>query len=158
MQEVHPYQVKDVIWPGKTFVIQRATLGFDKLSSFFGEAYKTIYTALSKAGVVSSDPPFAIYFSVDPVKKETELAAAVTIPDSAKIPSELSTMTIPESKALLVTYFGRYENMEQAYAELDKYAERHQLKKAWALEQYFSDPAQEPDPDKWKTNIYYIIK
>lgn len=156
MEKITTYKIKEVKWPRKTFVAKRATLPFDQLNRFFAESYKEIYTALNKSGLIPVDPPFAVYFSVDAQKMVTDLAAAVVIPESAKVPDGFVQITIPESNALLLNYSGSYDNMTNAYEELDNYVEKHQLKKSWVLEQYFSDPLKEPDPNKWKTDIYYI--
>lgn len=158
MEKTSTYQIKEVKWSGKTFIAKRATLPFEKLSGFFAESYKEIYTALNKSGREPADPPFAVYFAVDAQKMVTDLAAAVVIPGSVKVPEGFMQITIPESKALLLTHYGSYDKMTNAYAELDNYLEKHQLKKSWVLEQYFSDPVKEPDPNKWRTDIYYIVK
>ncbi len=152
------HQIQEIDWTARTFVMRRAVLHFDKLSQFFAGAYKDIYSTLNKSGLNPTDPPFAIYFSVDPQKGETDLGAAVVIPDSYGALPGFEKITIPQSKALMVTYYGPYENMAEVYGQLDKYVEDHHLQKAWVLEEYFSDPMKEPDPAKWKTNVYYIVR
>lgn len=157
METKTAYEVREVTWPGKTFVIKRTKLGIDQLPAYFKESFATLYTAIQRSGMTASEPPCAIYYSVDEVKKETDLAAAVPVSGSVTAIEGLQRLTIPKSKALMVSYYGSYENMEAAYGELGKYASEHQLHKEWALEEYFSGPAAEQDPAKWKNNIYFII-
>lgn len=158
METTTKYEVKEILWPGKTFITKRAEISFDKLPGFFTESYGAIYEALKKTGVETDEPPCAIYYSVDEAKKETDLAAAVPVHKPVNEIEGFQKLTIPKSKALLVTYYGSYENMGYVYATLEKYVASHKLQKEWMLEEYFSDPAVEKDPAKWKTNIYFIVK
>lgn len=152
------FEVKEISWPDKTFITRRAQLPLDKLPSFFSETYGAIYQALGKAGILTNEPPCAIYYSIDQVKMVTDVAAAVPVKDLVNDLTGFEKVLIPKSKALLVTYFGSYENMATAYEVIDKYVADHKLEKGWMLEEYFSDPAVEKDPAKWKTNIYCVLK
>ena len=158
METAVKHEVMEIIWPQKTFLTKRAVIGFDKLSTFFTEAYGAIYQALKSTGTEAREMPFGIYFSVDEIKKETDVAAAVPVPETINEMEGFELVTIPESKALLVTYYGSYENMRPAYEALDKYVADHKFQTQWMLEEYFSDPAVEKDSSTWKTNIYFIVK
>lgn len=158
METITKFDIKEIQWAGKTFLTKRAKLSFDKLTAFFGASYGALYQALAKSGIKATEPPFAIYHSIDEKKMETDLSAAVAVHDGIKAIEGFQKMTIPASKALLLTYYGSYENMAPAYAALEEYMAEHKFQKAWTLEEYFSDPAVEKDPAKWKTNIYFIVK
>lgn len=151
------YQVQEVQWTERTFMTKRATLGFDRLTPFFTQAYGEIYTAIQQAGIKPLGEPFAIYYNIDEVKMETDLAAAVPVSGTAMVPAGFHPVTIPASRALRITYYGSYENMAPAYAALEKHIAEHGYKKQWMLEQYFSDPKVEKDPAKWRTDIYFIV-
>jgi len=152
------YEIKEMSWPEKTFVTKRAKISFDKIPAFFSKTYGEIYGALKKIGAQATEPPCAIYYSVNEVRKETDLAAAIPIQGLEKELEGFEKVIIPKSKVLALTYYGSYENMGTAYAALEKYLLEHRLKKAWTVEEYLSDPSVEKDPGKWKTNIYFGIK
>ncbi len=151
-------EVQEITFPEKTFLIKRAVKSIDELPSFFKDVYGELYAAVEKQGLQATEAPYAIYFSIDEEKKETDLAAAVAVQGLKTVPEGYDMFKIPESKALQVHYKGAYENMHDAYNELDSYVGEHNLKKAWVLEQYFSDPQSEKDPSEWLTDIYYILK
>ena len=136
---------------------KRDTIRFDRLSQFFTQAYGEIFTAIRNEGMRPMAEPFAIYYSIDEVNMETDLAAAVPIPGTAMVPAGFHPVTIPASKALRITYYGGYENMMPAYAALEKHIAEHGYKKQWMLEQYFSDPKVVKDPAKWRTDIYFVV-
>ena len=151
-------QVKEISWPGKTFVISRSVLPFDKLTAFFTEKYGAIYGAIYKAGITVSEPPCAIYYSVDEKTMVTDLAAAVPVPAGAPEIAGFAKEMIPAGKALTITHYGPFTSMAETYGMLDKYIAEHGLKRTWALEEYLSDPAVEKDPATWKTNIYFGVE
>jgi hypothetical protein len=150
--------VKEISWPGKTYISSRNALPFDKLSAFFAEKYGAIYGALGRMGIQVCDPPCAIYYSVDEQKMVTDLAAAVPVPEHTADIAGFTTVVVPASKALTITHYGPFEGMTATYALLDKYIAEHALKKTWAIEEYLSDPAVEKDPANWKTNIYFGVE
>lgn len=150
--------VRGITWPEKTFIIRRATMPFDKLSDFFKESYGAIYGALAAKGIQPTEMPCAFYYSINEIKKETELAAAV--PVSADTPEirGCEKVTFPPSKLITTTYIGPYEGMAIPYGAMDKYLAEHKLRKGLVIEEYFSDPEVEKDASKWKTNIYFIVE
>ena len=158
METITKYEVKEITWTEKTFITKRAKISLDKLSAFFDENYGAIYKAINKSGAKTNEPPCAIYYSVDEVKNEMDLAAAIPVTGLEKEIEGFEKITIPKSKALIITYYGSYENMKAAYSELDKYVSDHKLKKEWMIEEYLTDPSTEKDPAKWKTNIYFVVK
>jgi effector-binding domain-containing protein len=158
METAVKYEVKEITWPGKTFVTKRATLPFNKLSEFFSRSYGEIYKVLNKSQLVPEEMPCAIYYSVDPVRGETDFAAAVPVQGTLYGLTGMEQVNIPRARALMINYVGSYENMHEAYDSLEKYLHAHQLSKEWTLEEYLSDPAVEKDPSHWKTNIYFILK
>ena len=80
MEATKQYQVKEINSRQRTFITKRATVTFDKLPAFFSEQYNGIYKALQQKQVVPTEPPCAIYYSINEIGKETDLAAAIPVP------------------------------------------------------------------------------
>jgi effector-binding domain-containing protein len=158
METAVKFEVRQVEWPGRTFLIRRDKVNFGELSQFFSKSYAKLYHALHRERAGSSGPPCAIYFSVDEKGQETDLAAAVPVPAIVRELGGFETLTIPKAKAILLSYFGPYEGLTAAYGALDSYLEEHGMVKTWTIEEYLSDPELEKDPRKWKTNIYYVLR
>lgn len=158
METIAKNEVKELSWPERTFIAKRDTIAFDKLRDFFGETYGAIYAEIQKLGSETSDPPCAIYYSLDEEKKVTDLAAAVPVQRSTPEVKGFKKITIPKSRVVSTTHIGSYESMMPAYERLEKYLKEHSLKRELIIEEYFSDPEVDKDPSKWKTNIYFIVK
>ncbi len=158
METIAKYDVKVTTWPEKTFITKRARIAFDKLPTFFGNAYGALYAAIQQMGLTPEGMPYAIYYDIDEFKKETDVAAAVAVLGKVSEIKDFNKVVLPPSKVLSTTHYGAYENMAPAYAELDKYLRENSLKKEMVLEEYFSDPVQEKDSSKWKTNIHFVVR
>ncbi len=151
------YEVKEVVWPEKTLLTKRTTTTMDRLPGFFQEAYEQLYHLLQTQGQRPEEPPFAIYYSVDEATHETDVAAGVSVSGPVRVLSKFQQVTIPPSRALLLTYYGAYESMRPAYQALGQYVRDHRLEPLLMMEQYFTDPGIEKDPAKWRTDIYFIV-
>lgn len=158
MQTTIRNEVKEIEWPGKTFVTARATIAFNDLTTFFGEKYGAIYGALYKTGLEVTGPPCAIYYSIDETTMETDLAAAVPVSGGVPDIAGFDKVTIPTGKAVYTIHYGPYDSMTATYQLLEKYMAEHDLKRKWIVEEYLSDPAVETDSTNWKTNIYFILE
>ena len=158
MEATKQYQVKEINSRQRTFITKRATVTFDKLPAFFSEQYNTIYKALQQKQVVPTEPPCAIYYSINEIGKETDLAAAIPVPADTSDIIGFEKIIIPPSKVLTTTYYGSYDSMQPAYAQMENYLLEHNLQRELIIEEYFSDPRVVKDPAQWKTNIYFILK
>lgn len=152
------YVIKEITWPEKTFIIKRTTKPFDKLPDFFKESYGAIYGALASKGINPTEMPCAFYYSIDEIKKETELAAAVPVHADTPEIAGFEKVTFPPSKLITTTHIGSYDGMGAPYGAMEKYLAEKKLRKGLVIEEYFSDPEVEKDASKWKTNIYFMIQ
>ena len=158
METLVKYEVRETIWPEKTFVTKRAKIHFDQLSDFFTKVYGSIYKAFGPTGELANEPPYAIYYSVNEAANEIDLAAAVPIVRFKNPIPGFEKEVVPRMKAVYLTYHGSYENMGDAYAALENYVKENGLLKEWVIEQYLSDPSKEKDPRNWRTNIFFLVK
>jgi len=154
---VKNYEVKEIQWEARTFVGKRGTMGFDKLSAFFGENYPKIFADAEKNKVEMTGAPSAIYFKWDDSTNVTECAAVIPVKADAKLKG-WEKFTTPAGKVLHIEYYGAYDKSIDAHMAMDKYMSEKGLSQTMVLEEYITDPGKEPDTTKWLTNIYYILK
>lgn len=158
METATQYQIRELAWPEKTFITKRALKSFDQLTAFFGESYGAIYGTIQKLGLKATEPPCAIYYSVDEQRNETDLAAAAPVQGAIPEIKGFTKLVLPPTRVLTTTHYGSYESMAPAYAALEQYVAYHNLEKDLVIEEYLSNPEVEKDPAKWKTNIYFVVK
>ena len=66
---------------------------------------------------------------------------------------------LPAGQVATVTHMGPYEQLGQTWSALMKWMEEEGLQAAGApWEVYVTDPGEEPDQSKWRTDIFFPIR
>lgn len=132
--------------------VVRATLAVLEIGPFVGQAFTTVAQALAIQRVVPTGPPFARYGRLSHSKFAVE--AGFPTEEELSPTGEVVASSLPGGPAAVATYVGPYEQMEPAYEALANWIVEHGGEpQGDPWEVYFSDPAQEPDPQKWRTEI-----
>jgi len=67
-------------------------------------------------------------------------------------------MVLPGGRAVSAIHVGPFDTLEQTYTELMAWMAEQRLQPAehmWEI--YLSDPATEPDPSTWRTQIVWPV-
>lgn len=60
---------------------------------------------------------------------------------------------------VMATHSGPYEQLVETYVAIEKWIKDNGLvANGPAWESYVTDPGQEPDPAKWKTEVFFPVK
>ena len=132
--------------------VVRATLSVDEIGRFVGQAFGAVARALAGQGASPVGPPFARYHRLGVQEFDVEAGLPTR---AAVVPAgEVSVSSLPGGRAAVMTYFGPYDEMEAAYDVLSQWvaaAGGEPVGDPWEV--YFTDPAREPDPEQWRTEI-----
>jgi effector-binding domain-containing protein len=114
-------------------------------------------------GVEPAGPPFFLYRSRD---SKNQMIAEVGVPVKEPVQGSgrVVSGTFPKGRYAHAIYTGDYQFMRQAHMQLDSWVKENNLHEAamamengmqWGgrTESYLTDPRQETDPAKWKTEI-----
>jgi len=150
-------QVVDM--PERHFVLLRDRVSFDEMAQFYARSYGALVAAMEKAGVQQAGPPTGLYYAWDEAGEMTDMAAAFPIRQKATFPNEFSQTTLPAGRAIVVDYYGGYDRLGDAHNAIDDFAgENGMTLGAPAIEEYITDPGQEPDTSRWLTKVTYPVK
>lgn len=122
---------------------------------------------LEKNNAKPDGPPFFQYVSMDSDKMVAEVGFPVKKPlagDDRVIPGYL-----PAGRYATLTHMGDYPGLRKANMDLEAWIKENGLKekykvtadgKKWGTrtELYLTDPQQEPDHDKWRTDVSVLIE
>lgn len=153
------YEVKEIQWPATEALGIRKTVKFPEMSAFFASTFPEAYKAISSAGA-KPGTPLGIYYKYDEQAMEADMAAAVPYEGKKVLAKGLSNISIPAQQAYLIDYYGAYdENMKAPYNEMAAFLKKNFNRENpdLVIEQYLSDPMQEPDTTKWHTAIYFFV-
>jgi effector-binding domain-containing protein len=154
------YVVDEVNMPATTYCGVRQTVKWADMGAFFATNFGKVAQAVGQAGLKLGGAPTGLFYEWDEANKRADMMAAMpVVADSAVKVAGCTLVTIPAGKALKVTYHGNYDNTQEAHYAMDDMmkAKGLQLRDA-VIEEYVTDPGQEPDTAKWVTNIYYPVQ
>ena len=130
----------------------RATLTVAEIGPWLGKIYGVVAGLLAAQQAGPAGPPFARYHALGNGRFEVEAGFPASSPVEASgevLPSEL-----PGGPVAVTVHTGPYDQMEPGYQALTSWVTGHGGEvtgDAWEV--YFSDPATEPDPATWRTEI-----
>lgn len=156
------YDIEMMKNPGLHFLINRATVKFGAIPSFFAERYGIIYPESEKLKIKATTP-CGLFFTYNTQKGETDMAAAASVSERPSQKSKLFTaLSIENSEAptlLKINYYGPYEGTGSAHEAMDVFMKQENLVQVPpVIERYVTDPGTEKDPNKVLTEIIYAVK
>ncbi|MBN1478821.1 GyrI-like domain-containing protein [candidate division KSB1 bacterium] len=151
-------KVKKMTYRSTSFAGIRKEVRMSEMKSFFESSFAKISQAMEAKGASMIGAPSAIFFSWEEEKGIADMAAG--IPASRPvITDQVQMVTVPASNALSIDFYGPYEETELAHYAMMDYIQTNQIStRDIVLEEYLTDPASVPDPQKWHTRIVYLIK
>ena len=152
------YHINELNLPEQHFIGIRKELAMSGIQDFYRENIGMPFMAAEDAGLEVVGMPLGLYFSWDTIAQKTDLMVAVPVKEKAELEG-FEYLSMPAGKLLQVDYIGNYDGIGKAHEAIDQYIVDNNLEKGYPIiEQYLSDPAQEPDSSKWLTKIYYPVK
>jgi AraC family transcriptional regulator len=127
-----------------------------ELPQFFAECYPRLYGHGAQAGLAIAGQPAARYITVGPGQWTVD--AVMPLRSPAATEGEITAGTLQGGPAAVAIHMGPYEQLEGTYRAVEKWiAERGYRHNGPPWEVYVTDPGQEPDSSKWKTEVYWPI-
>lgn len=152
------YEIQTVDMPYNHFVAHRNTISMEKITAEYTEYLPKIFAALQSSGAEMAGMPCGLFYSWDESTGQTDMASAGPVKEKTEIEG-FTAIEIPAKKALLVDYYGNYDGTGAAHEALDAYIKAKGVKVSTpAIEEYVTDPGQEPDTSKWLTRVYYPLE
>lgn len=157
---VPSYTVTTSEWPAKLYVGKREVVKWADMQAFFGKHFGANMAAAGKAGVQPAGAPSGVYFEWNEKDQTADMIAGIPVAMDAKGKLKgLDLYETPASKALTIDYYGGYNGMMAPHMAMDRYIKENNLTHhANVIEEYLTDPGQEPDSTKWLTRITYLVK
>ena len=145
-----------------------ATAAMDGISAAVDDAFPELFGWLAAHGIAPAGPPLIRYLVIDMAgKMQIELGVPVAAPVTAG--GRVQPGSLPEGRYLVFRHTGPYDGLIASNAALQRWAREHQVEldtwdtaegSAWRgrAEHYLTDPAQEPDPAKFETDVAFLIR
>ncbi len=153
------YEVAAVDIPVKYYMGIRKTVAFPEIPAFFAANLPKIFEQVQKTGATLAGRSSGLFWSYDEQAGQTDMAAAVPVAEEKKPGTGFSVFPVGGQPAVVIEYFGAFDKTGEAHYALDEYMAEKGLKSIPpAVEEYITDPGQEPDTAKWLTKIIYFVE
>lgn len=143
--------------PAQTVLGVEARTTIEGIAGVLDDALPAAFQFAGMHGAAFAGPPLTLYIE-PPADGEVLIFTGAPIVTPIAGEGRIEVRTIAECDAAYVEYLGPYEGMHQAYAAIAEWAAANgrQLRKdMWEV--YWTDPAQEPDQSKWRTEIFWPL-
>jgi effector-binding domain-containing protein len=146
----------------RPYVALRAKASMVELDAVLPPMFDGIFTWLSSKGATPAGAPFIRYIVID---MDAELDFEVGLPVETSIPGDerFSSGMLPAGPYAVTVHTGPYDELVAATGWLLQWAEEHGVKwqadgDTWAsrLEWYLTDPQEEPNPERWQTELAFL--
>ncbi|HYQ57677.1 MAG TPA: SRPBCC family protein [Draconibacterium sp.] len=135
----------------------RKTVPFIEVSREMSDMYSEISIFLAQKEIEMAGIPFARYHLMD--EEEIDMECGIPIEEDMEGSAQVKVDIFPATICASLDYRGDYSNLQEGHLALQKWVEAHGFNLASApMEIYLTDPQQEPDPEKWLTQICYPVE
>lgn len=144
--------------PAMSYILKREKVPFDQIANFYGQNLPAIATAVAASGAEMIGQPCGVFYAWDVENSTADMCAAIPVASADVQIEGYQTVTLPAGRAVKVAYYGPYAGSADAHYAMDDYIKANNLtQNGPVIEQYITDPTQEPDTSKWLTDIYYAV-
>lgn len=136
------------------------TTSMDKMSEAMGGVFGEVMGAMGSSGVKPDGMPFSMYPKMEPASTgEWEVISGFPVDQPIAEQGRVKTIELPGGTVAVATHMGPYDTLEQTYKAKGKELPKLGYETAGPMwESYFTDPMKEPDPAKWRTDIYWPVR
>jgi effector-binding domain-containing protein len=150
--------VKEMNFPATTYAAVRKTIPMSRITDYYHQNLETIYNAASAANL-QPGVPCGIFFTWDRKLQQTDMAAAIPVPEGSKAASGYEIITLPAAQAAYADYYGPYSKIANAHVAIQKFiSDKGRKMIPPTIEMYVTDPGKEKDSSKWLTKVIYFMK
>lgn len=112
---------------------------------------------INKIGAQTVGAPFSRYHSFGP--ETIDLESGMFVAEPIEPNDRVKASKLPAGKAAVAWHVGPYEDLGKSYERLAKWVKDNGYEAAsppWEI--YWTDPGMEPDPTKWRTQLFQPVK
>lgn len=147
------YTVEQVSMNRKHFILLKSNVQSAQKMAYYSQNITSVYQSAQDASILTTNSPTLLNYSMynsNPI----EIAAAIETVIEVNIKG-LDTQIFENGLALKISVAGPRDNFTEIYKAFDEYAVDRSLKiNSPIIEEFVTNPVQEADQSKWKTNIF----
>lgn len=150
------YDIKEIELPEVQYLLVSGDVRPDDIGEFYDKNFGKIMGYMTENKVETTGHPTGLYNNwTDTLAK---MSAAIPVASNVGGTDEIEFRKVEACKALQIDYYGSYEMTGDAHYAMDDFMTANGLEMAGDVrEVYVTDPMNEPDTNKWLTQIIYPV-
>jgi len=154
--------VKKEIAPQPVLCVRRRVKPGD-VAAALGESLGHVFSVAQRNGIALAGQPFTRYIEWGPGLWTIDAGLPIATPVVGRFPAdpgkiEIVGDTLPGGPVATTTHAGLYDGLRGAHAAVQLWIEERGLLASGApWEVYTTDPADYPDPNDWKTDLFWPL-
>ena len=155
--------IQETTFGPKKYLTLKKSISTDQVTdkAMYDQAGKKLGEYMGKNGIKPVGAWSVIYFTWDEANKKTDIGIAFPVAGVEAVNDpELSLVDVPQSQASMAVLKGDYSGLGATHEGLMKYTREKnfvtQNVPVMAIEEYLVSPMQDPMPQNWLTNVYYL--
>jgi effector-binding domain-containing protein len=142
--------------PEQNAVFAKATCKHSEIGDAFHKLLPAVANYMEATSATMAGPPFCRY--TDWREEDCDIEVGCPIAESLTGEGEVFAGVLGADRAVRADYSGPYEGLHAAHAACRSYIEENGLEpSAPPFEIYATDPDEEPNPEKWITQVYWPV-
>lgn len=137
-------------------LIMRCRTSRDELQAAIGNSLGGVFGHCMKVGLPLEGKPFTRYLSTGPGLWEIECGKPLA--EAAPGDGAIEAATLPGGSVLVAMHGGLYDQLSATYVAMERWMDTNGTRPGGApWESYITDPADYPNPEDWRTEIYWPL-
>lgn len=140
--------------------VENKNFSFSKIdSTLFSNGFGIVAGHLASNKIESNYGAYSVFKNYNETTQTSDIYIGMSVKAHFDSKDKVQCLNIPNSKAIMVEYYGDYSKTGDAYGSLMQYEKEKDLKIDYAVEHYVTDPKSvNYDYSKVLTKIYFVIK
>ena len=152
-----PYSIATKQLPAQPVLVATRRVRPSEIAQAIGEALPRVFACAHANGITVAGPPFARYPEMGPGLMTLDIGVPVAAAPRVSDP-EIRADTLPGGLTAVTIHSGPYEKLPDAVTALGQWIAAQGLTPAGGpWESYITDPGEHPDPQDWKTEVFWPV-
>jgi effector-binding domain-containing protein len=151
------YEIRVETLPATPTLYKRFHAAHDQIGARLGEVLPAVYGYAMQGSGAPAGAPYTRYLEM--TGDGFELEAGLPLAAPGKGQGDIQAGELPAGPAAVTWHVGPYEGLGAAHHALTEWASKnHRTPAGPSWECYVTDPGAEPDPQKWRTQVFLPLR
>jgi effector-binding domain-containing protein len=154
---VSDYQVSLETREPRPAMVIRAATSMQRITEDLGRIFPAVYHHVTENDAEMTGPPFVRYLSMD--EHGMELEAGITVVENIAPKDDIIASELPGGEVAVTWHVGPFDTIGTAYEAIEAWmGQNGKLPAGPPWEVYWTDPGEEPDPAKYRTEVVWPVR